>query len=395
MKGKAQSPETRSKDSTKPGKIIFATSSSGASKNDKNVDRNNSTLNGATVHCASVTNADEESDEIRIVEDQVFSAGIYLLYKLCANDGMNLNVMLAYRFIFAAAFMLPLAFFLERNERSKLTWMVVFESFLSGLLGGTLGQQLSLRGLALTSASFATATANLIPTMTFVLAISFRLEILGWNKAAGKAKLGGTLMGVIGTMILTFYKGPDIETWIPHIGFLENSRQSAVNSHHFQIFGAFLAVGASLMYSLYLILQTKITQRYPHPYSSIALMNTMAAIQSTGFALSMERDWNQWKLGWNIRLLTVVYAGTAASGLVFALCAWCIQKKGPIFVSAFNPLLLIIVTIAEILVLGEKLHVGSVIGAVIIVCGLYAVLWGKKKETEKINQLLPKKSSEH
>lgn len=50
--------------------------------------------------------------------------------------------------------------------------------------------------------------------------------------------------------------------------------------------------------------------------------------------------------------------GTAASGLVFALGAWCIQKKGPIFVSAFNPLLLIIVTVAEILVLGENLHVG-------------------------------------
>ncbi|KAL8155933.1 hypothetical protein AgCh_001108 [Apium graveolens] len=298
---------------------------------------------------------------LAIILIQFLSAGIYVLYKLCANDGMNLNIMVAYRFIFAAAFMLPLAFFLERSERSKLSWKVVFESFVSGLLGGTLGQQFSLRGLALTSASFATATANLIPTMTFVLAISFRLEILGWNKAAGKAKVGGTLMGVIGTMILTFLKGPDIKFWIPHIGFLENSRHSAVNSHQFQILGAFLAVAASLMYSLYLILQTKITQRYPHPYSSIALMNTMAAIQSTVFALSMERDWNQWKLGWNIRLLTVVYGGVAASGLVFALGAWCIQKRGPIFVSAFNPLLLIIATIAEILVLAEKLHVGRAV----------------------------------
>lgn len=85
--------------------------------------------------------------------------------------------------------------------------------------------------------------------------------VLGWNKAAGKAKVGGTLMGVIGTMILTFYKGPDIKFSIPHIGFLENSRHSVVNSHQFQIFGAFLAVGASLMYAFYLILQVHQTSQ--------------------------------------------------------------------------------------------------------------------------------------
>lgn len=51
---------------------------------------------------------------LAVMLNQFLSAGIYVLYKMCANDGMNLNVMVAYRFIFAAAFMLPLAFFLER-----------------------------------------------------------------------------------------------------------------------------------------------------------------------------------------------------------------------------------------------------------------------------------------
>lgn len=31
--------------------------------------------------------------------------------------------------------------------------------------------------------------------------------------------------------------------------------------------------------------------------------------------------------------------------------------------------------------LGEKLHLGSALGAVLIVVGLYAVLWGKGRET--------------
>ncbi|KAM7470390.1 hypothetical protein LguiA_008573 [Lonicera macranthoides] len=36
------------------------------------------------------------------------------------------------------------------------------------------------------------------------------LEKLGWRTAAGKAKVLGTLVGLGGAMILTFYKGPQI-----------------------------------------------------------------------------------------------------------------------------------------------------------------------------------------
>lgn len=49
-------------------------------------------------------------------------------------------------------------------------------------------------------------------------------------------------------------------------------------------------------------------QEYPCPYSMTALMNIMAAIQATIYALVMERDWTQWHLGWNIRLLTTAYS---------------------------------------------------------------------------------------
>lgn len=34
----------------------------------------------------------------------------------------------------------------------------------------------------------------------------------------------------------------------------------------------------------------------------------------------------------------------------------------------------------------------SIIGAVLIVCGLYAVVWGKSKEMKKKNQLVPSKN---
>ncbi|XP_058747099.1 WAT1-related protein At1g68170-like isoform X2 [Vicia villosa] len=68
------------------------------------------------------------------------------------------------------------------------------------------------------------------------------------------------------------------------------------------------------------------------------------------------------------------------------LFAWCVRKKGPVYASAFSPLNLLIVAIAASLLLDETLYVGSVIGGVLIVGGLYMVLWAKSKETNFIAQ---------
>lgn len=45
---------------------------------------------------------------------QVAFAGVNVFYKLAANNGMSLRVIVAYRFIFATAFMVPVAIILER-----------------------------------------------------------------------------------------------------------------------------------------------------------------------------------------------------------------------------------------------------------------------------------------
>ena len=46
---------------------------------------------------------------------------------------------------------------------------------------------------------------------------------------------------------------------------------------------------------------------YPCHYSSTALMCMMGSVQAVGFALCVETQWSRWKLGWNIRLLSVAY----------------------------------------------------------------------------------------
>ncbi|MFQ6630374.1 hypothetical protein Gotur_008212 [Gossypium turneri] len=287
---------------------------------------------------------------------QVVFAGVNVLYKLAENDGMSSKVMVAYRFIFASAVMIPLALIVER-KRPKLTWTVLLQAFFCGLLG---------------------------------------LEKVGFGTMAGKAKVLGTLIGIGGAMLLTFYKGVQINTGSVHLDLVHHQHHGAASSysshpssaHH--LWGALLALGSCISYALWLNVQAKMGEKYPCYYSSTALTCIMAAIQSTVFALCLEKDWSQWKLGWNVRLLTVAFAGILGSGLMFSLVAWCVRLKGPLYASVFNPLLLVLVAFAGSFFLEENLYLGSIMGAVLIVMGLYIVLWGKGKEMEmkKMNELV-------
>jgi len=58
---------------------------------------------------------------LMMVVVQVAFAGVNILYKLAASDGMNLSVVIAYRFMFATALLAPLAFFLERSHTLLLS----------------------------------------------------------------------------------------------------------------------------------------------------------------------------------------------------------------------------------------------------------------------------------
>ncbi|XP_062224984.1 WAT1-related protein At1g68170-like [Phragmites australis] len=320
---------------------------------------------------------------------QVIFAGVNIFYKLALCDGMDMRVLIAYRYLFASAVLAPLAYFIERRNRTKLTWRVVVLSFICGLTGGSLAQNLYISGMKLTSATFASAMTNLIPAITFVLALLFRYESIAVRTFSGQAKVAGTLLGVGGAMLLTFYKGADITPWASHIDLVTAvtaHAEAAAGLHPTveatnRVMGSLLVIGSCFFYALWLILQAKLSREYPFHYSSTALMCLMSTLQSIAFALCYNRDVAQWRLGFDIRLLSVVYSGVLASGVMLVVLSWCVKRRGPLFASVFNPLMLLVVAVLSSLLLGEKLHLGSALGAVLIVMGLYAVLWGKGRET--------------
>ncbi|XP_021741310.1 WAT1-related protein At5g40230-like [Chenopodium quinoa] len=63
-----------------------------------------------------------------------------------------------------------------------------------------------------------------------------------------------------------------------------------------------------------------------------------------------------------------------------------IRLKGPVFVAMFKPLQMIIAVIMGVSFLGDILHLGSVIGELIIAAGFYSVIKGKAEEEEMLKK---------
>uniref|UniRef100_A0A0A9G9N8 WAT1-related protein n=1 Tax=Arundo donax TaxID=35708 RepID=A0A0A9G9N8_ARUDO len=97
----------------------------------------------------------------------------------------------------------------------------------------------------------------------------------------------------------------------------------------------------------------------------------------------MEHDTKAWSIGFDMRLFTAVYSGIMCSGVAYYVQGIVIKERGPVFVTAFSPLCMIIVTVLGSFILSEVITLGRLIGAIIIVVGLYALIWGKNNDHVK------------
>ncbi|XP_062208312.1 protein WALLS ARE THIN 1-like [Phragmites australis] len=112
-------------------------------------------------------------------------------------------------------------------------------------------------------------------------------------------------------------------------------------------------------------------------------------LQFLAIAAFTEEDLSSWKVRSGGELFTILYAGLVASGVAFALQIWCIDRGGPLFTAVFQPVQTVAVAVMAAIILGDQLYTGGIIGAVLIVIGLYFVLWGKSAERKARNQDLP------
>ncbi|KAL5698219.1 hypothetical protein ACHQM5_029286 [Ranunculus cassubicifolius] len=315
---------------------------------------------------------------------QLGYVGMNILSKLALDSGMNPFVMVSYRQIFATIVIIPFAYFLEWKTMPRITKHILFQIFLSSILGATLNQCLYFLGLKYSTPTIACALNNLLPAITFVMALPFGMETVGIKRRSGQAKVVGTILCVGGAMLMSFYKGSPINIGDSSIDwkYAENMRQRNSSNEESTFLGPLLVVGSCIAWAGWFIIQTKMSKAFAAPYTSSALMCLMASFECAIIGMFEEPNIKEWSLASNIRLIASIYSGAVGSALAFCLMSWCIQKRGPLYVSMFSPLMLVMVAVASWALLDEKIYEGTAIGSGLIVVGLYAVLWGKDKEME-------------
>ncbi|KAL6579352.1 hypothetical protein OROMI_009568 [Orobanche minor] len=322
---------------------------------------------------------------VMIVIDLAFAISNILLKKI-VDHGINRLVFITYRQSVSAIFLSPLALFLERKNRPKLTFAILCYLFVSAIIGASATQYLFLLGIEYTSATFSCAFLNMIPVVTFLMT-TICLEKINVKHNSGRAKVLGALVCLGGSIVLTVYKG------IPlfHFEGSEHVNQSMerhmkLNSHVWKerwVIGSMALFAGTLCLSSWYLLQTSIGKRYPCQYSSTAVMTCFSAIQSAILSSSIDQELSNWILRRRSDILIILYAGMVGSGLCFVGISWCVKKRGPVFTAAFSPLVTIMAAMFNVPVLHEQLYLGSVVGSVTVIAGLYILLWGKDKELQE------------
>ncbi|CAI9768900.1 unnamed protein product [Fraxinus pennsylvanica] len=135
-----------------------------------------------------------------------------------------------------------------------------------------------------------------------------------------------------------------------HWKYAEKTGTKDSINHVNLILGPFLLLISAISWAIWLIIQTRVCQQYGAPYSSSAIMCIMASVQCVIVAIGFDHNLSAWSLSQPIRVVSVIYSGIICSAMAFCLMTWCIRKRG----------------------------------SVLIVMGLYGVLWGKNREIEVI-----------
>ncbi|ONK79449.1 uncharacterized protein A4U43_C01F6480 [Asparagus officinalis] len=130
------------------------------------------------------------------------------------------------------------------------------------------------------------------------------------------------------------------------------------------------------------VLMENVAVKYPAYLTLTTMANISGTLQTAAIAVLTERRPSSWRIRWsgNLQLLAILYGGMMVSGLAFYMQVWCLHKKGAVFATGFCPLLIIFSFILETVILGKLAQLESILGAILVIGGLYLFLWAKSKD---------------
>ncbi|XP_037495597.1 WAT1-related protein At5g40240-like isoform X2 [Jatropha curcas] len=272
-----------------------------------------------------------------------------VISKAAMSKGISRHVLLVYSYALSSLILLPISIFSHRSDLHPLCFPLLSSFFLLALIGFS-GQALNYAGVQFSSPTLGTAMLNLVPAFTFIFALLFRMEKLDLKSSSSLAKFIGTVVSISGAFTVTIYKG------LPFIimpSFDGLNHQLLLSEEGNWILGGFLSATHAMMTSLWYILQASILKKYTSVLIVVFFYSLFATILSAVVSLTVE-DFGAWRLRTDMGLVAVIY----------------------------SPLGIVAAALMGIIFLGDTLFLGSVIGAIVIAAGFYAVMWGIAKEEQ-------------
>lgn len=322
-----------------------------------------------------------------VVLIRLIYAGMHILTKAAFNEGTSTTVFVFYRHAVAAVFLLPFAFLeIRKRPAPPLNLRLCMKIFAHGFYGMAGTINLYCIGLKYASATSSSAIFNIVPVVAFLLAVMFRMETLKLRSVHGIAKASGILLCVAGVIVLALYQGTQLKSLNHQQLLKQHASAAAAQVHHSSrewALGIFLMTTSVVIWSLWTVKQGPLLLEYPSKLLNTTLQCAFASVQSLAIALVLERDLSRWKLAGPVSLASVLFTGVVVAAISYYLQIWVIEKRGPVFLSMSMPLSLVFTMAIASFLLGEDVSLGSIIGSVLLVAGLYNVLWGKSREEKQ------------
>ncbi|KAK6938422.1 EamA domain [Dillenia turbinata] len=279
---------------------------------------------------------------ILMVALQFGSAGMYIISLASLKNGLSRYVLIVYRNAVAAIFLAPFAFFFERSKSLSLILLRVQENKAENDNNNIHEDY----GAWFSRVLFFFPPHSSLASLNACVVLGFLEPILDQN------------LTYLGMQYTSASFASAIMNALPALTFI-----IAVLLRDPKVKG-----------------QSATVKSYPAELSLASFICFAGAAQSAAVGIVMERHPHAWSIGLDSRLLAPLYTGIVSSGLTYYIQGLVLKTRGPVFVTAFNPLCMIIVAILGSIILAEQIHLGSIIGGIIIAFGLYSVVWGKGKD---------------